>query len=66
MVLVDSPNTLIVYSKRKALRKGSSHQQSDQEEHSAEANVREDSPNLNYEANMSDERLGNINKFTNY
>jgi len=52
-----------VYSKRKALRNNSD-KKSLSEEDIGEANVREDSPNLNYQANMNDERLGNINHFT--
>ena len=63
MVLVDSPNTLLLYSRRPTNIQNRSNDSRDKkgesEEDMCEANVREDSPHQNYMANMNDERLGN-------
>lgn len=55
MVLVDSPNTLLVFSKRDSCKD----RNQPYEEDAGEANVRDDSPNFNYRMNMQDQRLGN-------
>lgn len=56
IVLVDSPNTLLIFSKRDNLRDKTDKDLSSDD---VEANVREDSPYQNYKQNMNDERLGN-------
>lgn len=60
MVLVDSPNILLVFSKRESYKDRNQQRENQQrEEDAGEANVRDDSPNFNYRMNMQDQRLGN-------